>query len=88
VDALEYVGTECYIIHYEDWITNPTSTLAGLEDHLSRYGVVLEKISDPSSVIDIGADRSVYDDFSITNVFVRELNDFLSKCHGDKFNRP
>ncbi|MGR4068057.1 hypothetical protein [Billgrantia sp. C5P2] len=87
IDALRYVGTECFFVHYEDWFSSPESTLEGLREHLRNHNIALTKNCDLSELVDKSADRSKKDDIIISNICVQELNNFLADFRGYDYDR-
>lgn len=87
-DALFNTAGDCCIVHYEDWFSRPSQNVSELLRHsgLDRYfhgdmATVLDGIVKPN------LNRSVHDEYRITNPFVLQLYALLQECRGSNFDR-
>lgn len=87
-DALHYTGGDCFIVHYEDWFTNPNDLAegllryTGLDQHFN--GDLGEAVK---AVIKPNLNRAVYDEYTVKNEYVLRLYEVLKDCRGDDFER-
>jgi hypothetical protein len=86
--ALHHTGGNCYIVHYEDWFTQPYETAQGLLKYtgIDQYftGNVDEALKE---VIKPNLNRAVHGDYEVQNGYVLKLYDVLKQCRGDGFDR-
>jgi hypothetical protein len=88
-DSLYYTATDCFIIHYEDWLTPGAVKIAqdllrytGLDDFFN--GNVDETIN---NIVKNNLNRSIYEEHEIQNEYVQKLYNAIKNCRGDKFDR-
>ncbi|NET43895.1 sulfotransferase family protein [Okeania sp. SIO2B3] len=88
IDALHHSGADCFIVHYEDWFSEPTKiaeeilSYTGLDQYFT--GDVKEVLG---QVIKPNLNRSVHEDYQIQNQYVLKLYDVLKDCRGADFDR-
>lgn len=88
IDALHHTAADCYIVHYEDWFTQPSKLAQELLKYtgLDQYftGNVDEALKD---IIKPNLNRSVHEDYQVQNEYVLKLYDVLKDCRGVDFDR-
>ena len=89
IDALRHTGSNCYIIHYEDWFT----ICEDIANELFKYTTLNTFYPDKNisgalqGVIKESLNRSVYEDYEVQNQYVIRLYEVLKKCRGKDFDR-
>ncbi|NEP91299.1 MAG: hypothetical protein F6K18_33355 [Okeania sp. SIO2C2] len=87
-EALHHIGADCFIVHYEDWFSEPTKiakeilSYTGLDQYFT--GDVKEVLS---QVIKPNLNRSVHEDYQVQNEYVLKLYNVLKDCRGADFDR-
>lgn len=86
--ALHHTGADCFIVHYEDWFERPLELAGEIlnytelnKTYSGDIGGTLDRIIKPH------LNRSVYNDYSIRNSYVRDLYKSLKHCRGHSFER-
>ncbi|RQH23992.1 sulfotransferase family protein [Okeania hirsuta] len=88
IDALHHTAADCFIVHYEDWFTQPSKLAqellkyTGLDEYFT--GNVDEVLKD---IIKPNLNRSVHEEYQVQNKYVLKLYDALKECRGADFDR-
>ncbi len=87
-DALHNSSANCFVVHYEDWFSDPMPVAKDLMTYLSL---------DPESKLDLSGaldgviksrlNRASLDDYRVANPLVSKLYAALIKCRGSNFDR-
>jgi hypothetical protein len=86
--ALYHTGGNCYIVHYEDWFTQPNETAQGLMKYTGVDRHFTGNLEDAlKEVIKPSLNRAVHGDYKVQNDYVLKLYDILKECRGDEFDR-
>ena len=89
-EALHHTGSNCFIVHYEDWfsnkgpeIVNQILEFSGLANYFGSNNIkeTLEKIVQPN------LNRAVFNEYDVKNRYVLKLYNQLLQCRGDQFDR-
>lgn len=84
-ESLYQTGGNCFIVNYERWFEEGAS---GLLDELRLFtGLTGNADFALSSVVRGNLNRSSYDDYQISNKWVKDLYEVLKDCHGVDFDR-
>ena len=84
LDALSHTGGNCCIIHYEDWKDRSQDVFQILQEYTGLPGFSDQSIL--NRVLDLKADRSVFDSMPIVNREVKRLYASLIPARGDNFD--
>lgn len=90
-EAIYQTGSNCFIVHYEDWFTNRAPEVA---KELLRYTKLDSFWGNDADITQIirkiikpYVNRAVLNDDEVTNRYVIKLQAQLEKCRGDQFDR-
>lgn len=84
-DALHYTGANCFIVHYEDWFSNPFETACSLAAYTGLRSNVNEH--EIRSIIDPALNAESHSGYSIINPYVLKLYNELKVIRGAHFDR-
>jgi hypothetical protein len=87
-DALHYTSADCFLVHYENWFSEPIELAKGILQFtgLDQYfnGDLYNTLS---GVIKPNLNRAVYEDYTVKNEYVLRLYDVFKECRGTDFDR-
>jgi hypothetical protein len=87
-DALTHTGSNCFIVHYEDWFTRPIEQAEGLLKYTGLDQFFSDNIEQAlKDVIKPNLNRAVHEDYQVQNEYVQRLYDVLKDCRGNDFDR-
>lgn len=84
INALKDTGADCFIVHYEELLLNPTPIVESLAVYI---GLDRSKVNAAVDVIDRKLNRREQDGINPRNVQVCKLYLALEECHGTAFDR-
>jgi len=87
-EALYQTGGNVFIVHYEDWFSNPEPQAQELMEfvdiRLPEEKILADVLNE---VIHKNLNRSIYTEYKITNQWVISLYEVLKGCKGKQFER-
>jgi hypothetical protein len=88
LEALEYTAADCFIVHYEDWFSNPETLARELLDYIGLDNTFKGNLSEVlTNTIKPNLNRASRDDNEIHNPYVLKLYSAIKECNGADFDR-
>jgi hypothetical protein len=88
VEAVENTAADCFIAHYEDWLTDAQSIAQALLHYTGLDQTFKGNLSKVlANIVKPNLNRASKDDYEIQNPYVLKLYTALKECHGAEFDR-
>lgn len=88
IEALENTAADCFVVHFEDWFSDPQPLVQGLLHYTGLNPDSHDNVAEIlSGMVKPSLNRASMDDYKVHNPCVLKLYAALKECHGADFDR-